>query len=189
MTRTKKSAKNIMKLTFQYLFSLGWAAALSWALVILYPIAQRNETAVKAQMRRDFFQKILPVFDNEPWKETLKNGDRVFYVARNRAALPSTYQPISPILDVTGLETNSGKQTQVAGFAFVMSSTESNPPIKFLIGMDLDGNRIGTQPLNKNLSAVITSDLLKEAKDLFLAHRDLLMFQLEPEGDSAHASL
>ena len=187
----KKAVTKILKIFFQYVLLLTLIAGLSRSVIDLYPISHHQETLAQEKIRRQFFAQILPAFDNEPWRETLKNGNHVFYVARNNAAPPRIYQPVPSMLNVPALAMGS-RQTKISGFAFVMESKNKNVPLKLLAGMDLEGNLTGVQRLSPASSLSLdfekktTEDLIREAKELFSAHRDLLMLQLEPE-DVNHA--
>ena len=193
MTKIKKAQK-ILAFIFQYLFLLSFIAGLSWAVFCLYPKVHRQEETVQVQKRsevlQNFFRAVLPFFDNEPWKETIRQGDHIFYIARNNSALPKIYQITPSLLNIPDLKSKP-KQTHIVGFAWVMPS--ENPAIQFLVGSDLEGNILSvdvSKPKSVNAEDLekIRMNVMAQGKDLMSGHRDLLMLRLEPEEETvSHA--
>jgi hypothetical protein len=123
---SKNFSEGILKASVWTAFAVGLGALV----IAARPAAVRAWEARNEEKIRPIFESVLPVFQNEPWKEKVWSRGTTYYIARNVSARPSDLSQDFP--------------SDVAGIALVIrGSSQAKDPTSVLVGLDPQGELHG----------------------------------------------
>lgn len=154
-------------------FFLACVCLLMAACVFVRPDILNKIKIREQEMLRIKLKAVLPAFDNEPWKENFKVEDIVIYPARReeKVSLPG---------DLTGLpghESQTVTANVLKGFAFQISSADSEGNDPVWVGLDMEGELTGFSPVRLRAARVpenLTQDIFLETSKGTSASRIIL---------------